>query len=228
MALEPLSGISTRQLYTYVLQQVNLKFEVPGIRSYRMPARLAHQSASKMLSEFGLTLSLFPQNKFPHPQCHQIKLVEWLILQDEQQLVNLGGDPTTTLKKEHCIKLAAFTSFLEPGQVADEVVDFLSAVWNQRAMPGWAMISPSNTMKVLAGEWENDPTKAFALAAGGRRFNIAFKFFVLPIATNRAIFPLVVSIKDKMATLFVLAGLDECLECADQLLPVSNSLLIAE
>jgi len=222
LALEPLSGRSTQLLYTYILQDPDFKYVVPAIRRYRMPAGLTHQSASKILSEFGLSLTLFPQNKFPHPQSQQVKFVEWLILQDEQESVELAGDPTVLLKKKLTIKLAAFTSFLEPGLIADDVIDFLSALWNQRELPGWAMISPSNTMKVLAGEWENDPKWAFTLAAGGRRFNIPFQFFVLPMATDRSIFPLVVSIKEKTATLFVLAGLDQCLEYADQLLQVSH------
>ena len=145
-------------------------------------------------------------------------------MQDEQESVELAGDPTVLLKKKLTIKLAAFTSFLEPGLIADDVIDCLSALWNQLGLPGWAMISPSYTMKVLVGQWENDPKLAFTLAAGGRRFNIPFQFFVLPMATDRSIFPLFVSIKEKTATLFVLAGLDQCLLYADQLLPVSHLL----
>jgi len=136
LALEPPSDISTQLLYTYLLQDPDFKYVVLAIRRYRMAAGLTHQSASKMLLEFGLSLTLFPQNQFPYPQSQQVELIEWLILQNEQESVELASDPSVLLKKKLTIKLAVFTSFLEPWLIANNLIDFLSILWNQRALLG--------------------------------------------------------------------------------------------
>ena len=221
LVLEPLQAFPIHSLYQHCLQQPSLApFNVPETRLYRLPAKLTHKLASQMLSQFGLEIAMFPTNKYPNPTSHQVRIVEWLLLTDENQVITLPFDTTTSLRTGVETKLAVFTSLLEPAHIADEVVHFLSRLWTQRGLPGWAIISPLNTIKALEGSLGDDPKTAFSLAAGGRRLNVAFQHFVFPIATNQLVLPLIVSPRDCTATLFVLVGSDATLECATKLLQV--------
>jgi len=221
LVLEPLSAFPIETLYQQYLHHANLSpFNIPQPRLYRLPAKLTHKSASQMLSEFGLALATFPTKKYPNRTSHHVKLVEWLLLADENEVIELPIDRTTSTRSPVEIELAAFTSFLEPAQIADEVVHFLSRLWTQRGLPGWAMVSPLTTMKALEGSLGDDPKAAFSLAAGGRRLNVAFQHYVFPVASNDIVLPMIVSQPDRTVTLFVLVGSDATIESANQLLQV--------
>jgi len=139
---EPLSTALLPMLYEQYLAQEQKGDLLTKVRPDRVRPALSHKTASTVLSEFGLPMTIFPLDKYPNPTAHQVKLVEWLLLEDEHREVNLRVDPMANNPKSRQVRLGVFASFLEPGNIDNQAVGFLSGIWNQLAMPGWAMLSP--------------------------------------------------------------------------------------
>ena len=221
LLLEPLSAYLRRNLHHLFLNPADAdRVAVAQLRLYRNPVQLGHKAASKMLHQFGLEISMFPCNTFPNPTSYQVKLAQWIISQDGNRVIKLPTNNTTSRRVSSTVKLQAFTSFLHPAQIADEPVNFLSRLWTLRALPGWGMISPVNTMKALEGHFGDSPETALSLAAGGRHLGVPYSYYLLPIATNLTILPLLVSLTQHKITLLVLRGSETTIECANNLLKV--------
>src|SRR5207253_1943705 len=141
-----------------------------------------------------LTTRLFPQDHYRNPARREIKLVAWLLAQREDNILTLPSDPALSGSQETTAKLVLFTSLLAPGSIDAKLIAILGSIWNQRALPGFAMISPLYAGKVLGCQVGDNLIRAVTKAVGGRRFKIPYQNFVFPVCAENQIFPVVLSI----------------------------------
>lgn len=225
---QPLTATFSRELYyaylqkpdhTPLVQQIGTQMERPGLTA---------ENAMGLLHHFAIPLKMFPENIYPHPQVHNVNLVDWLLTQKEDQEVKLESDIATRgiIVCTHTVLLTTFTSLLQPGHIADDVVGFLTAIWNQRGLPGWGALSPRYAKQVLDGKLGEDPLAAMTLALGGRRFDLPYEHVIMPIATMRHIFPVAASFIERTIVLYLTDDRKIKYDAGTQLLKVCFLLIL--
>lgn len=219
---EPLPSCILQGIYEKYLELEHKGDLLTKVRINRVGSSLSHRMASKVLVQFGLPMAIFPPDKYSNPASHQVKLAQWLLLEDENRELHLPVDSMANNPRPRQVSLGVFSSFLEPSRVDDRAVGFLSGLWNQRAMPGWGILSPHEASKVLDGSLGSDLQAAITLALGGRRFTLQYHNVIMPIITPQMVLPLLVSLTDKTATLYYLGGGDAGLEASTKLIKVSQ------
>ena len=219
---EPLPRCLSSIIYEQYLEQEQKGDLCTRVRIDRVRTPLSHQIASKVLAQFGLHLALFPADDYQNPASHQVKLVEWLLLEDEAREVELPVDRMANNPRSRQLSLGIFASLLDPSKINDRAVGYLAALWNQRAMPGWGILSPYEAYRLVNGDLGSDPVAAVTLALGGRRFSLHYQNVLLPLVTPQMVFPFLVSLINRTATLYYLAGSDAAWHASGQLIQVRN------
>ncbi|KAG0123177.1 hypothetical protein HOY82DRAFT_619554 [Tuber indicum] len=200
---QPILAADRRNISAEYLQPAYGSIRLNEICSQPPPASLSIREAKEIMDSIQVKLPIFPQNIYPTRGKHQVQLVDWVLMQPETKRIQLEYDPTLNRPNQVSILLAAFTSLLEPGLIADELVGFLSQCWCQQGLPGWAMLAPSYTNKLLNASLGDSVSDILTTALGGRRLNIAYENVVIPIEAGDRIFPLVVSLSKSSATLYL-------------------------
>ncbi|KAG0127037.1 hypothetical protein HOY82DRAFT_542192 [Tuber indicum] len=199
---QPLRTAVLRELHTEYLQ---ISEKVPSIRHLGRqitPPTLTIQSAHGLLGELDVDINIFANDHYPNGgKSGQV------------------GGPYVTSGSD------AFTSLLLPGHVNDELVGFLSALWNGRALPGWALMSPQCTTKLLDGRFGHNLVPAIGATLEGTRFGVHYENIILPMITNRAIIPLAISLLDRTLTLFPTDDTSTTMELAEKLLEANKKLI---
>lgn len=201
---ELLGRFTTASLHKHYLHGAN---RIPPIRYInRHPAIVAPalEPAANLFTLLGITIPLFPEDKYPNTAIRNIKLVRWLLKQNDNAKLTLQTDPYHDGERIISVPVATFRELLDPGVISNKLVGFLGAMWNQQALPGWAMISPKESRKVLHAELGGDPLMAITIALGGRRYNMPYENVLLPIMFDNLLFPLHVSMREKVATFYLL------------------------
>ncbi|KAG0123334.1 hypothetical protein HOY82DRAFT_544249 [Tuber indicum] len=164
------------------------------------PPTFSLAQASSILQELGLMLNIFPFNKFPCKENHQVELVRWLLEQDGGG-ISPNPDPVLASKLPLSFPVTVLTSFLPPGHIAPEAVTFLSAAWNSRALSGWALLSPPAIRQLLIGDFGPDLPIAIESALGGLRFHIEYENIIAPLVTNNTVLPMHISFIEKTVSI---------------------------
>lgn len=202
---QPLPAGSIYRLSSYYL---SCSSKTPPVRdiALRTPqVTLTHQEAANVLNNMGLELEvhLFPQNNYRNMTMRSVKLVDWLLAQDgEEELVMAEDDAKPAAKRITSIALKEFGTLLPPEQIGHELVGFLGALWNSRALPGWGMISPLESQGLMLGEYGGDPKVALTVLLGGRRYGIKYENVIVPVMVNGVTLPLHISLIERCATLY--------------------------
>ena len=178
----------------------------PAIRDigrYLVQPTLPHRTASNILQHPQLQISMFPTYYHDHPLRHQVRLVKWLLSQPFGNKITLLGDGARKQDHHVSINLGAFTSLLPPGQIADDLIRFLGCCWNRRALPGWGILSPSDTKEILERSSEKSLLEIVTLALGGNRFHTLYENVVFAVDDHAShIFPVVLSFVHKTLTIY--------------------------
>lgn len=201
---EPIGTYTVARLHQYYLQSAK---NIPPIRHIDRQHAIvppALQSASNLYTLLGIQIPLFPVDNYPNPVVRNIKLVGWLLNQEEQATIRLSPDLYQNTESVVELPLATFRELLGLGDISNKLVGFLGDMWNRRALPGWAMISPKDSRNVLDAQLGGDPQMAITIALGGRRYNLRYENVFLPILFENLLFPLHISLKEKVATLYLL------------------------
>jgi len=200
---QPLPQPSIYRLSHHYLMANKVTPPVRGIATRSVRATLNHRAAAEALDDMGITLRLFPQDNYRNRATKRVELVSWLLEQDgEEELVMGRDDAKPVPKRATTIALKEFATLLPPERISNDLVGFLGALWNARALPGWAMISPVDAPGLLLGNHGGDPVLAITILLGGGRFNVAYEDIIVPVMVNGITLPLHVSLKERCATLY--------------------------
>ena len=204
LTAEPLGKSTTASLHQYYLHGTN---RIPAISQInRQPPIVAPslEPASDLFTILGISIPLFPKDKYPNSGSRNVELVRWLLRQEENAKLTLPTNPNQNSERIMRVPVATFRELLDPGIISNKLVGFLGAMWNQQALPGWAMIAPKECRKILDAQLGGDPVMAITVAVGSRRYNIPYENVLLPIIFDNLLFPLHVSMQHKTATLYIL------------------------
>jgi hypothetical protein len=148
-------------------------------------------------------LTVFPPHKYSFRRGKAIHLAAWLIeaSKDDVHLL-LTSDQQATRPAPHTIRLLEFLCFLSPNTISHHVVDFLSMVWNKRALPEWVSIPPTQATRLIAREIGSDLDISIRLAVSGSRLGLQYQNVVLPIPTATKVFGLHLSLRNHLATIY--------------------------
>lgn len=200
---QPHPADSIYGLSKYYLEDVQNVPPIRGIGSQVDPPSLNHRQARDIFRNMGIELPLFPQNIYPNPSTHRVALVAWLLEQDEDEELVISQDPAKDpMKKLTTIGLKAFSTLLAPQLITDELVGFLSTIWNGRALPGFGLVTSIQGQAVLAGELGGDPVQSLTIAVGGRRYDLDYENIILPVMMDGRPIPLHISLQQRSATLY--------------------------
>ncbi|RPB01465.1 hypothetical protein L873DRAFT_1788344 [Choiromyces venosus 120613-1] len=172
---------------------------------------MAIEEAEMVCKPMGISFSVFPNNELLlklDNYTKNIPLLKWLLEHDaEDEFVIVS--PATTLASNLRILAREVASLLHPGPIHPALISFFAEAWNQQALPGWHIIPPSYTKKLLNQEYGPDLTPALRLVSGRCRFGIPYDNFLVPLCSSTGIFLLEISVP--LRTIEVLCPLD-CME----------------
>ena len=160
--------------------------------------------AAHSLAPFSIPpLTVFPPHKYSFRRGKAIHLAAWLIeaSKDDVHLL-LTSDQQATRPAPHTIRLLEFLCFLSPNTISHHVVDFLSMVWNKRALPEWVSIPPTKATRLIAREIGSNLDISIRLAVSGSRLGLQYQNVVLPIPTATKVFGLNLSLRHHLATIY--------------------------
>jgi len=203
---QPLPPSSIYRLSSYYLVCSRKTPPVREIGISTPQVTLTHKAAASIFGHMGMDLpvQLFPQNNYRNAATRRVRLVDWLLAQDGEEVLVMEEDEAKqgAARKVTSIALKAFGTLLEPDKIGKELVGFLGAIWNTRALPGWGMISPQDARSLLLGEHGGDPDLAIKVILGGRRYQVEYENIIVPVMVNGVTLPLHVSLKERCATLY--------------------------
>lgn len=203
LLVQPLPTTSIFRLSTHYLLGSKRTPPVREIPLRTPQITLSYHAAINILNNIGLKLALFPTNNYVNRATRKIELASWLLHQEAEEEVVMAEDQAKSASKRlRCITLKEFATLLPPEQISHDLVAFLGAIWNTKALPGWSMVSPLDVQGLLLGELGGDPIMAITTLLGGRRYELEYENIIVPVMVNGIILPLHVSLKERCATLY--------------------------
>lgn len=202
LVAEPLCAAIRRGLFEKYLDTSK---GIPPRRTIGIPlvySTLNSLSASSVLSQFGLNFQIFATDKYPNPGKHQIDLVAWLLAQREDLPIKLGSDPDLSGQKLATIPLSQFATLLPGDNISDNLVTFIAICWNQKALPGWAMLGPCETNYLLGLQLDTSLLTTITQVLGGTRFNLPYENIILSVTIHEFIFPVLLCFLDSTITVY--------------------------
>ena len=198
----PLPGEFLGQLYVLYLDAEANVVPIATIGGQMQRPTFSVLAASQALSHLTITLQLFPPAKYATKANKVVKLAEWLLESDPDTLLTLNPDPDASSPTTQTIFLSEFLPLLDSDNISDSALGFLAYKWHQEALPGWACVAPDKAAQILNMELGTDLKSAVNQAVGGLRFGLAYGNIILPIATEKKLLGIHLSMADRLATIY--------------------------